>query len=187
MLKQNRKHSKIDKLPADVKDAVEQMLLADYTYAEIVDYLAGNEISLSQSSICRYAKGFHANLQVLRIAGENFQRMMDEVEKYPAIDTAEVLIRLMSHNIMNAYQEMPKERWAELDLKDLISQSNALVRVTAYKKDIDVKTSTAQEIGYDTMKEVIFSTMAKENPKLYKEVSAFLKNQKAGGTEGGGR
>lgn len=30
-----RKHSKIDKLPSDIKEAVEQMILGDYTYRDV--------------------------------------------------------------------------------------------------------------------------------------------------------
>ncbi|MDL2327489.1 DUF3486 family protein [Ruminococcaceae bacterium OttesenSCG-928-A11] len=185
MLKRNRKHGKINKLPADVRDAVEQMLLADYTYAEIVDYLAESGYTLSQSSVCRYAKGFHANLQMLSIAQENMRSLTEMVDRYPGLDYSEAILRLSGQNILNSFAEMEPERWKEIDPEALVRQANSLVRVASYKKDIDIKSSTAQEIGYDAMKEVIFSTMAKENPKLYKEVSAFLKDQKTGGTEGG--
>ena len=32
-----RKHSKIDKLPPDIKDTVEDMIRSDFTYSEIAD------------------------------------------------------------------------------------------------------------------------------------------------------
>ena len=35
----NRKHSKIDNLPEDLKSVVETMLQSDATYTEIVDFL----------------------------------------------------------------------------------------------------------------------------------------------------
>ena len=34
-----RKHSKIDKLPSDIKEAVEQMILGDYTYRDVCDFV----------------------------------------------------------------------------------------------------------------------------------------------------
>lgn len=55
----NRKHSKIDKLPPEMKATVEEMILdGSATYTEIVDYLQEHGYSLSVSSVCRYAQGY---------------------------------------------------------------------------------------------------------------------------------
>lgn len=63
----NRKHSKIDKLPPEMKATVEEMILdGSATYTEIVDYLQEHGYSLSVSSVCRYAQGYVENLQTLR-------------------------------------------------------------------------------------------------------------------------
>ena len=45
-----RKHSKIDKLPPDIKDTVEDMIRSDFTYSEIADYAIHNDIIESISS-----------------------------------------------------------------------------------------------------------------------------------------
>lgn len=39
-----RKHSKIDKLPADIKEAVEQMILGDYTYRDVCDFVRDDKV-----------------------------------------------------------------------------------------------------------------------------------------------
>ena len=72
----NRKHSKIDGLAPELKATVEQMLLSDATYAEIVDFLEDNGVSISIASVCRYAQDYDANIQALAIAQENFRAMM---------------------------------------------------------------------------------------------------------------
>lgn len=89
----NRKHSKIDALPPELKAAVEQMLLTDATYSEIVDFLKSKGVGLSVASVCRYAQNYSANVQMLSMAQENFRRMMDELERYPDLDTTEAIIR----------------------------------------------------------------------------------------------
>lgn len=61
---------KIDKLPADLKDTVDQMLVSGQTYREIVSYLSENGEQLSQAAVSRYASRFLANAQQLRIAQE---------------------------------------------------------------------------------------------------------------------
>ena len=50
----NRKHSKIDNLPEDLKSVVETMLQSDATYTEIVDFLKENEQSVSVASVVEY-------------------------------------------------------------------------------------------------------------------------------------
>ena len=70
----NRKHSKIDKLPPEMKATVEEMILdGSATYTEIVDYLQEHGYSLSVSSVCRYAQGYVENLQTLQIAQANLE------------------------------------------------------------------------------------------------------------------
>ena len=47
MGKKKRKHYAIEKLPSDIKEAVDEMIKADFTYNEIVDYIksTGNSVS----------------------------------------------------------------------------------------------------------------------------------------------
>ena len=69
----NRKHSKIDTLPPEMKATVEEMIMdGSATYSDIVTYLEQQGYSLSVSSVCRYAQGYVENLQTLQIAQANF-------------------------------------------------------------------------------------------------------------------
>ena len=173
-----RKHGKIDDLPPAVKDTVEQMLLSNCRYAEVVDYLADKGISISPSSVCRYAKNYHANVQLLNIAQENMQRMMTEMDKYPDLDTTEAIVRLMSQNVFNALANAPEEAWTEVRLDKLLKESNALIKAAAYKKRIDMQNQTDVDIGIDSMKQMIFDAMAHERPELYAQVAAFLESKR---------
>lgn len=89
--KQPQSLRKIDKLPPDLKDTVDQMLVSGQTYREIVSYLADNGEQLSQAAVSRYASRFLANAQQLRIAQENFRMILTETERYPEIDPAEAI------------------------------------------------------------------------------------------------
>ena len=76
----NRKHSKIDTLPPEMKATVEEMIMdGSATYSDIVTYLEQQGYSLSVSSVCRYAQGYVENLQTLQIAQANFRNMLDEL------------------------------------------------------------------------------------------------------------
>lgn len=177
----NRKHSVIDGLEPNLKDTVEQMLLTGSTYSEIVDYLQENEVQISVASVCRYARAYNANLQMLTIAQENFRKMTEEMEKYPDLDTTEAIIRLASQNLFNAIASTPEEEWQAIDPSKMLKETNGLIRAAAYKKRVEVQNQESYESGLDAMKGLVFDAMAKERPELYQQVSEFLNQKKKEG------
>lgn len=177
--KQRRKHSIIDKLPADLKAAVEQMMMNDFTYAEIADYIQNHGHDISVSSVWRHASTLNASVQSLRMANENFRVMMEEVSKYPALDTTEGIIRLLSHRVFEAIQKTPEDQWEKIDPEALIKQAGALIRAASYKQHTDLKNKNILEAGYEQVKVLVFEAMAQENPELYKQVSRFLESKKS--------
>lgn len=181
----NRKHSKIDALDPALKDTVEQMLLTGSTYSEIVDFLAENGVGISQASVCRYAQGYLADVQMLTIAQENFRRMMDELDKYPDLDTTEAIIRLTSQNLLNALASASEEDWQGVSIDKMLREANALVRAAAYKKRVEIQNQDAAEAGLEAVKSLVFEAMAKERPDLYKQVNEFLNAKKLEGLDKG--
>ena len=57
--------------------------------------------AISLASVCRYAQAYLAEHEALMLANANLQRMMEEVSKYPDLDTTEAIIRIVSHNLLN--------------------------------------------------------------------------------------
>lgn len=180
--RKNRKHSIIDELDPILKADVEQMLLSGATYSEIVDYLKKKDVGISVASVCRYAKAYNANVEMLNIAQENFRRMMDEMQKYPDLDTSEAIIRLTSQNIFNALANTKEEDWQDVSIDKMLRESTALIRATAYKKRIEVQNQENIEAGLDAVKALVFEAMAKENPELYRQVNEFLIKKKKEGS-----
>lgn len=179
----NRKHSKIDALDPALREAVEQMLLSGSTYSEIVDFLGENGVGISIASVCRYAQAYQANVQMLAVAQENFHRMMDELERYPDLDTTEAIIRLTSQNLLNALANTSEDDWQGVSVDKMLREANALVRAAAYKKRVEVQNQDTTEAGLDAVRTLVFQAMAKERPDLYAEVTKFLAAKKAEGLE----
>lgn len=141
MARKRRKHSKIDKLSPELKATVEDMMKADFTYAEIADYIKDQtDQPISISSVCRYAANLNESVETLRMAQENFRVIMEEINKYPALDTSEGIIRLLSHNVLESIQNTPEEKWKNIDPEALLKQATSLVKAAAYKKNMDLKT-----------------------------------------------
>lgn len=173
-----RKHSIIDGLPSDLKEAVEEMIRNDFTYQEIVNYIKQNGFDISIASVCRHAKGLNATLQSLRMAQENFRVVVEELDKYPDLDTTEGMVRLASHVMLERIQSLTAEELSLVNPAKLLTQMNALIRTASYKKNMDLKNKDILEAGYEQVKKTVFDAMAKERPDLYEQVSSFLNEKK---------
>ena len=175
---------KVDRLPPELKDTVEQMLLTGCTYKEIVAFLKANGEEMSQMAICTYARKYLATVEMINVAQSNFSMLMDEMNRYPDLDTSEALIRLASHHVLNALTNVDEEQMKEVPIEKLIKETNGLIRAAAYKKRIEVQNKENYEAGLEAVQSMVFETMAKDNPELYRQVSAYLNKKKSEGMEG---
>ena len=162
--RRRRSTGKVDRLPPELKDTVEQMLLTGCTYKEIVAFLKANGEEMSQMAICTYARKYLATVEMINVAQSNFSMLMDEMNRYPDLDTSEQM------------KEVPIEK--------LIKETNGLIRAAAYKKRIEVQNKENYEAGLEAVQSMVFETMAKDNPELYRQVSAYLNKKKSEGMEG---
>ena len=178
MKKKNRKHSKIDSLPNDIKEAVEEMIKSDFTYREIVSYIKNQGFEISQSSVQRYASGLNETLQSLRMAQENFRAVMEETEKYKNLDVSDGILRLLSNQVFQNINNMSEDRMNDVDFETLMKNAVALTKAIAYKKKIDVDTKTVLENGMEEFQTAIYEAMAQERPDLYRELKKYLKEKK---------
>jgi len=181
--KRNRSVSKIDRLSPELKDTVEQMLLGGCTYKEIVSYLKENGVELSQMSVCRYAEKYLVSVERLRVAQENFRTLMDEIDKYPNLDTTEAILRIASQQVLDAISGAPAESWSETAPDKLMKNVTALIRAAAYKKKTDLQVKTDTETALEANKALLFDVL-KKYPDLYKEVMDAIKNEKSKMEEG---
>ncbi len=179
--KRRRSTGKVDRLPPELKDTVEQMLLTGATYKEIVQFLRENGQEMSQMAVCTYARKYLATVEMINVAQSNFSMLMDEMNRYPDLDTSEALIRLASHHVLNALSNVDEEGMKDVPVEKLIRETNGLIRAAAYKKRIEVQNRENYESGLEAVKSLVFEAMAKEKPELYREVSDYLNKKKQEG------
>ena len=179
MKKKNRKHSIIDGLPSDLREAVDEMIKTDFTYHEIVEYIRKNGVEISISSVQRYASNLNATLESLRLAQENFRAVMEETEKYKNLDVTDGILRLLSNQVFQAINNLPEEQAQNVDFETLMKNAVALTRAVAYKKKIDIDTKDVLENGADRFQSLIFEAMADENPELYRQVKKFIREKQS--------
>lgn len=179
MSKKKRRHYAIEKLHPDIKEAVDEMIKADFTYKEIVDYIRSTGNNISKSAVQRYASNLMETLQALRMTQANFRAMMEETSKYPDIDYTESILRLLSSQMLEAMNNLSDEEKKPTDMNTLIKNAVALTRASAYKKNIDIKNKTMLENGSEQFQGVIYELLHDERPELYKELKKFIKKKSA--------
>lgn len=185
--KRNRKHSKIDMLAPEVKSTVESMITANYTYKEIVEYIKDcTGEMISQAAVCRYAQGLCESLESIRYAQETFRAVNDEINRTPDMDTTEGMIRILSHIMLTNVQQLSDEDFKKVDPLKLMKQASELVRVAAYKKNLDLKNKDITEMGFDVVKDKVFTALAKKYPEDYARLSAILDDLAAEASKEGG-
>lgn len=170
---------KIDKLPSDLKDTVDQMLVSGQTYREIVAYLAENGEKLSQAAVSRYAARFLANAQQLRIAQENFRMILTETERYPELDPAEAILRIASQKVFDALSNLNDSQFEDVSAEDLLRQATALSRAVVYKKKSDTEVKSDKQIALEENQSLLYDTIKKNNPRLYNELMDEIAKLKA--------
>lgn len=178
MGRRRRSSGKIDRLPDDLRETVEQMLLAGQSYREIVEYLGEHEIRLSQMAVCTYAKKYLASVEQLRLSQENMKIMMEELDKYPNLDVTEGLLRVASNNLFNALTAVPDEGWDGLSPEKLLKQAAALARATAYKKRVDQQLKSDTEAALDAGQSLAFEVIAQKHPELYEQLVRAIREEK---------
>lgn len=177
--KRRRSTGKVDRLPGPLKDTVEQMLLGGSTYKEIVAFLKDSGQEVSQMSVCRYAGKYLATVEQLQLAQENFRMIAEEVEKYPDLDTTEVIMRLASQQVLNALTSAPAQVWEDVEPDKLLKNTVALTRAAAYKRRTDLQTKTDLETALEANKHLLFDVLAKKHPELYRQVMEAVNQEQA--------
>lgn len=179
-----RATGKIDKLPADLKDTVDQMLVSGQTYREIVQYLYDNGEQLSQAAVSRYAQRFLANAQQLRIAQENFRMILTETERYPELDPAEAILRMASQKVFDAISKLDETQFDDVSAEDLLRQATALSRAVVYKKKADTDVKSDKQIALEEQQSLLYDTIKKSNPRLYNDLMDEITKLKQQAKEG---
>lgn len=180
--KGRRANGTIDKLQPELRDTVDQMLLAGDSYREIVAYLAEHEVPLSQMSVSRYARKFLGDAQQLRIAQENMRMIMTEMERYPDLDTTEAILRVASNSVFGALASAPPETWESVRPDALLREANSLIRAAGYKRQADRRLQTDTSRAIEANQSLLYDILAAKHPELYRQLMEVLAAEKEAST-----
>ena len=177
--RKNRSRSKISRLPSEIRSTVDAMIqaTADFTYKDIQEYLAKQNVDVSQSAIGTYARNLMESLEALNMAQESIRAMMDTASKIPEVDAVEIINRIAGQKLVQAIISKPEEEWTELRLDKLLKEANGMTKAVAYKQRIDLQNKEDVEAAADELKAEFFAALSAENPELYRQVVQALNRQ----------
>lgn len=94
--RRTRIFSKIDELPAELREEVNWMLYSPaYTYLDIALWLQENNYDISRSAVGRYALRQNAVAQKLREAQEQTKALVNVIKQNPEADYTEATMQML--------------------------------------------------------------------------------------------
>ena len=104
---------------------------------------------------------------------EEKKRRRSKINKPETEDTEEI-IRTLSRIILTSIQRLSEEDLEDVDPMKLMKQASDLIRLTAYKKSIDLKNKKLSEVGFASVKDKVFEALARQYPELYEKLAAAI-------------
>ena len=104
---------------------------------------------------------------------EEKKRRRSKINKPETEDTEEI-IRTLSRIILTSIQKLSEEDLEDVDPMKLMKQASDLIRLTAYKKSIDLKNKKLSEVGFASVKDKVFEALARQYPELYEKLAAAI-------------
>lgn len=103
----NRRHSKVSKLPRELRDAVYEKHLEGHTYQAITDWLKQMGQDISRSAVARDLKDYQANLERVKISREHATAIVAEAGAKGALAMEEAAAVVAVERIMNFLISLP--------------------------------------------------------------------------------
>ncbi|CAK7031295.1 phage protein Gp27 family protein [Phascolarctobacterium sp.] len=110
---QQRSHSKISKLPASVREAVDKLILSGKTYDEIAEHLQHMGEDISRASVGRYGQRFLAQMEKLQLFRDQARAVVDSAGDRPALEIAEAANQMALSAVMEYIMEIDSLKGAK--------------------------------------------------------------------------
>ncbi|WP_427340618.1 phage protein Gp27 family protein [Caloranaerobacter sp. DY30410] len=175
--RKTRVWSKIDELPEEIKQKVDEMLAdTSYTYLEISNFLKSKGFDISKSAVGRYALRTNNATQRLIEAQQQAKALASVIKNNPEIDyteaTMQMLMSALTEKIAMAQEEfdaMPIDKAGRLII--------ALSRTKVYKEKVKQDMKAKIDLAFEKLEEDILKAI-KGDPQLAKELKELLEKAK---------
>jgi len=169
-MKKNRSHGKIDKLPTELRKAVENKLLEGFTYAEISEYLKKMGQDVHYSAVARYGKPYLQKFESVRMAKEYAKMLAEDNADRPTTELHEANNALVSQMIMEVLLNPDIEDGEKLKAtKSIATLQKAQVQNEKLKIE-SRKAAGEVKQAFKKFKEQVFSEVGVNHPEVAESI-----------------
>lgn len=167
----NRKHSKIDKLPPEIRDAVNIKLTEGFTYQQIAEWIKTQGHDVSYGSVGRYGKGFLAKMEKLRQARDQAKVIVSEARDGPALEMVEAANQMAVQVILERLIEMDDIKGAKST--EVLKALALLERSAVQREKLKLDYNKGVDVAAEQIKAGLREELAKQ-PDLLAKLSAII-------------
>ncbi len=169
--KQKRSHSKVAKLPEELRQAVDRLILDGKTYQEITDYINQMGEEVSRSSVNRYGQKFVARMEKLRIFQDQAKIIVEKTKDRPALETAEAANQMAIQTILEAVLDMDDLK--EAKATELFKSLALLERSAVHREKLKLDATKALELAVKQIKDELQVELNKQ-PEILNKIVAIV-------------
>lgn len=169
--KKYRKHNKVFGLPEDLRNAVDEMLLdTSITYLDISKWLSEKDISISKSTIGRYALETKQLAHRLLETQARVQELV-KVAQHNQNDEGltEAALQISVHKLSERIAVM-EEELDDLPPELAIDLMIKLARAKAYKDKTYATLKNEHERAYEKFKTLVYAELQERHPDLVEKL-----------------
>lgn len=168
---------KIDDLPEDLKEKVNDMLSdTKYTYIEISEYLKERDYDISKSSIGRYALRVGGAVQRLLEAQQQTQVLVQAIKKNPDLDYTDAGLHILMDALVKRIS-MAQEEFDNLPLDKAGRLIASISRTKVYKDKVKQDMQKKIELAFEGMEDELMR-LIKGDATLARELKLVLEKAK---------
>ena len=166
-----RSHSKVAKLPDEIRAAVDRQIMAGVEYQEIADFINTMGTQVSRSSVNRYGQKFMAKMETLRLVREQAKLVVESAKDGPALEMVEAANQMAVQVILERLIEMDDLK--ETMSTDVMKALALLERSATNRERLKLETKRKADEAVKTIEAA--ATAGRRN--LDAETLAFIKEQ----------
>ena len=168
--KEHRTHSKVSRLPKEVREIIDRKILDGVTYQEIAEHLRDLDHDISRSSVNRYGQKFIAKMEKLRLFQEQSQVIVETTGDRPALEIVEATSQMALQTIMEHIMGMDSLKGAKHT--EVLKALALLERSAVQREKLKIE---AKKKADEAVKKI--ESKAKTSKNLDAETVAFIKEQ----------
>jgi hypothetical protein len=168
-----RSHSKINQLPQELRDVVNQKIVEGKTYREIADWLKQMGQDIGKSSVAEHGKSFLSKLEQLRIVKEQAKTIVEESGDAPATAVSEAANQLAMQLIMETLIEVDKGALKQEKLTSVLKSLSELIRSSVSTEKLKLQYNKGLKKAIKEVKLELQEAL-KNEPELFIKMASLV-------------